>query len=322
MSDTHTIMALIPGRVDAVVAHALPELSRARVAKLVKKGHVRVQGEVVGKPSFKVEVGMTVDVVVPPPEPTHMVPQDLPLDIVFEDDDLVVVNKAPGMVVHPGAGHRDGTLVNALLFHVRTLSGIGGVERPGIVHRLDRGTSGLMVVAKNDLAHQGLSEQFATHEAHRRYLALCMGVPKESSGTIVSWLARHPKDRVRFASGPKGRGKRAVTHWWARESQRNLTLVECRLETGRTHQIRVHMTEHGLPLVNDPMYRRRDRKEPRWLQPHLLPERPMLHAWHLYLRHPRTGEALAFVAQPPEDFLGALEEAGIAMPEAPAEQEG
>ncbi|TNE90216.1 MAG: RluA family pseudouridine synthase [Deltaproteobacteria bacterium] len=303
------------GRLDAVVAELFPELSRSRAAALIKEGHVTVDGEAVLRPSHKLEAGSAVAVEVPPPAPDRAQPQDLPLTVVHEDADLVVVDKAPGMVVHPGAGHPDGTLVNALLFHVGGLSGIGGVERPGIVHRLDRGTSGLLVAAKHDQSHQALAEQFAEKTAGRRYLAIVWGVPSASHGRIESHLARHPVDRTRFASTERG-GKRAVTHWRLLSAGPHASLVECRLETGRTHQIRVHLAELGHALVNDPTYgkpRKCGQALRGWIAAH--PDRPLLHAWRLSLTHPTDGERKHFTALPPADFREALEAAQIPLPE-------
>ncbi len=252
-----------------------------------------------------------MELLVPPPEPAVAVPQDLPLKIVYEDDDLVVVDKAAGMVVHPGAGHPDGTLVNALLHHVDGLSGIGGVERPGIVHRLDRGTSGLLVVAKHDVAHQHLAAQFADHSAARSYLALCLASPPAKRGRRETLLARHPRDRVRFASTHDDRGKRAVTHWQVLGEGRGLALVGCELETGRTHQIRVHLTELGCPLLGDSLYKQRRLCTPAWLEDVLWQGRVLLHAWRLRLVHPRTAALQEFRAELPPDFTEALSRAGI-----------
>ncbi|HIE68855.1 MAG TPA: RluA family pseudouridine synthase, partial [Planctomycetes bacterium] len=244
------------GRLD-VVAAAVFELSRSRAATLIKQGAVSVAGVLHTRPSFQVELGALLRIELPPAEPDQALPEELPLSIVYEDDDLIVVDKASGMVVHPGPGHSGGTLVNALLFHIDTLSGIGGVLRPGIVHRLDKGTSGLMVVAKNDAAHQGLSEQFAAHSAGRRYLAICFGRARQDAGRAESYLARHPKDRVRIASTDGSYGKHAVTHWELLGQAELACLIECRLETGRTHQVRVHLTEMGCPLIGDSLYRRK-----------------------------------------------------------------
>lgn len=300
------------GRLDAVLAEAVPDLSRSRVAALVKDGAVRVAGVVVTRPSHKVAEGDSLVLVVPEPAPDRAIPQDLPVVIVYEDDDLVVVDKAPGMVVHPSPGHADGTLVNALLHHVDGLSGVGGVQRPGIVHRLDRGTSGLMVVAKHDRSHGHLAAQFADHSAGRVYLALCLGAPDGEGGTLRSDLARHPTDRLRWASTERG-GKPAITHWRRLARGRGLSLVACRLETGRTHQVRVHLTEQGWPLAGDPTYRRRSRTTPAWLAPLLPEDRPMLHAWRLGLTHPSDGRRLVLEAAPPPDFAAVAEAAGIRL---------
>ncbi|MCO4745057.1 MAG: RluA family pseudouridine synthase [Proteobacteria bacterium] len=307
------------GRVDALLADLFPELSRSRAAALIKDGRVRVDGEVVRRPSTKCISGAQILVEMPPLASAQAEPQDLPLDIVHEDADLIVVNKAPGMVVHPSAGHADGTLVNALLFHIKDLSGIGGVERPGIVHRIDRGTSGLLVVAKHDAAHQALAAQFAEKTAGRRYVALCYGVTKEDGGRIESTLARHPVDRKRFASSESG-GKRAVTHWRRLAHAPQLTMVECRLETGRTHQIRVHLAEMHHPLVNDDMYGNRRRVGGpllRWMDAN--PRRPLLHAWKLGLTHPTTGERLVCTAPLPQDFKDALVAANLPEEALPAD---
>ncbi len=311
--------ATASGRVDAVVAALFPELSRSRAAALVREGAVTVDGLVAPRPSLSVQAGAVVSVDVPPLRPAEAEPQDLPLRIAFEDRDLVVVDKEAGVVVHPSPGHPDHTLVNALLHHVGELSGIGGVERPGIVHRLDRGTSGLMVVAKHDVAHRALAAQFAEHSARRRYLALCCGAPRQERGRIASRLARHPRDRVRFAS-TDGQGKEAVTWWYRLVLGQGASLVGCVLETGRTHQIRVHLSESGWPIAGDGLYGRRKLLPPALAR--LLPaelDRPMLHAWQLGLTHPRTGERLLFTAPPPPDFLAAIAAVGVALPEPPGD---
>jgi 23S rRNA pseudouridine1911/1915/1917 synthase len=305
------------GRLDAVLAAALPELSRSRIADLIRQGHVTVDGDLPRRAAHKVRPGTLVRVDLPPPRPAEAVPQDLPLKVVYEDPDLIVVDKAAGMVVHPSLGHPDGTLVNALLHHVGDLSGIGGVERPGIVHRLDRGTSGLLVVAKHDHAHQALAAQFAAHTAGRTYLALCLGTPPDERGTCRSQLARHPTDRLRWASAA-GKGKHAVTHWAVRGRAGSLALIECRLETGRTHQVRVHLTELGLPLVHDPVYKRRGFRLPAAVRAlDLAADRPLLHAWRLRLVHPTSGEPCCFEAKPPGDFMECLAAVGIRLPEEP-----
>lgn len=297
------VLASKAGRLDSVLADAIDDLSRARIAGLIKDGQVSVEGLDSVRPSTKVDIGARIDIQVPPPEPDVAQPQDLPLEIVYQDADVVVVNKAVGMVVHPGAGHPDGTLVNALLFHVGDLSGIGGVLRPGIVHRLDRGTSGLLVAAKNDRAHQALAAQFADRTAGRTYLALVHGWPKADSGTIDRPIGRHRTQRVRFTSiDPSGEAKRAVTHYRvlgrAGQGRGKRALVECRLQTGRTHQIRVHLADEGHPLVGDALYL------PRKRQPAV--DRPMLHAWKLRFVHPTSGEPVEFEAKLPDDFGEAL----------------
>jgi len=301
-------------RLDVIVAGGVEELSRSRAATLIKDGFVRVDGTPVERRSTKVKAGATVDITIPDPRPDHALPQDLPLRIIYQDSDLAIIDKAAGMVVHPSAGHADGTLVNAILHHIGDLSGIGGVERPGIVHRLDKGTSGLIVVAKNDASHQALAAQFAAHTAGRRYLALCMGAPILGRGTIESHLARHPTKRRRFASTEDGSGKRAVTHWRVLRRAGTITLLACRLETGRSHQIRVHLTESGWPLVGDPIYRRRGRTLPATLRDLIDPARPMLHARNLRIEHPSTGEELTFEAEIPDDYAEALAAVGIARP--------
>ena len=295
-------------RLDVVVAEQA-ELSRSRAAALIREGRVHLDGEVVSRPSASVAPGQQVVVELPPLRAPVAQPQDLPLSIVYEDDDLAVIDKQEGMVVHPGAGHPDGTLVNALLHHLDGLSGIGGVERPGIVHRLDRGTSGLMVVAKHDAAHQALAAQFADKTAGRTYLALCLGAPEAEEGTVRSWLGRHRTDRLRWASQPEGVGKHAVTHWKVEARAGTVTLLRCWLETGRTHQVRVHLSEQGWPLAGDRVYRRKGRRPPARLAPWVDPEgqRPLLHAWELGLVHPTTGEAMRWRAAPPGDYVAALE---------------
>lgn len=311
-------VALSTGRLDRVLAEVVPDLSRSRLAELIRQGAVTVEGREERRPSAKVHEGARLQLQIPDPRPAEAQPQDLPLDVVYEDDALVVVHKAAGMVVHPAPGHPDGTLVNALLHHVQDLSEIGGVQRPGIVHRLDRGTSGLMVVAKTDAAHQGLSAQFAAHTAGRHYLALCMSPPSGERGTHMSQLARHPTDRFRWASTERG-GKHAVTHWAVRGRAESVALVECRLETGRTHQIRVHLTELGHPLVGDKTYRRRSIRPPDVLNVLLDPEveRPMLHAWRLHFDHPSDGEPRSFEVAPPEDFQAMMAAVRLVLPDGP-----
>lgn len=306
-----------PGRLDAVLAAALPDLSRARLAGLIRDGHVRVNGAPVVKPADKVRRGAVIDLELPPPEPSGAVPQDLPVRVVYEDADVVVVDKPAGMVVHPGAGHADGTLVNALLHQIGDLSGIGGVLRPGIVHRLDRGTSGLLVVAKHDAAHHVLADQFADRTAGRTYLALVFGGPPRDEGTIDAPIGRHRTHRVRFSSVNRdGPGKPAVTDWAVVGRGDGVTLVRCSLRTGRTHQIRVHLTDAGWPLVGDPLYRKRGTKLPDGLVGLVDPEadRPLLHAWKLRFTHPRSGEPIDLATPLPDDFVAALAAVGLVDP--------
>jgi 23S rRNA pseudouridine1911/1915/1917 synthase len=305
-----TVTADTAGRADAVIARALPDLSRTRVQALIRSGAVELNGAPLGDPSRKLSVGDTLHIVVPPPEPPEPLPEAIPLDIVFEDESVVVLNKPAGMVVHPAAGHAGGTLVNALLAHCgASLSGIGGVSRPGIVHRLDKDTSGVMVVAKGDAAHRALAEQFADHgrtgPLRRRYEALVWGKPEPASGTVDRPIGRHPTDRQRFAV--RGVGKRAMTHYVAQRNLGAVSRVRCELETGRTHQIRVHMAFLGHPLLGDPLYgagfatkASRLSGEARVALDDL--GRQALHAQHLTFAHPVSGEPMAFDAPLPEDM--------------------
>jgi 23S rRNA pseudouridine1911/1915/1917 synthase len=305
-----------PGRLDRVIAAVLEgDASRARIIAWIRAGAVRVEGAVVVRPSTKIRVGMSIRVEIPEPVAWTVGPEDIDLEVVYQDEDVAVVNKPAGMVVHPGPGHPCGTLVNALLHHLDGLSGVGGVLRPGIVHRLDKGTSGLLVVAKHDAAHQALAGQFADRTAGRNYLALCHGVPSQRRGTMRSKLRRHPTDRIRFASGEEGR--EAITDWMVVGKASGLSLVECKLRTGRTHQIRVHMLELGHPLVGDPTYRRRKQAVPAEVGP-IPPDRPMLHAWVLRFDHPTSGDPMRFSASLPEDMAGTLVRLGLACPGGPA----
>src|SRR5919112_823652 len=256
---TATIAADAAGqRLDRALAAAVPTLSRERLKALISSGAVAgPEGAPVRDPAAKAVPGGTYAVAVPEPKAAHNEAQDIALEIVFEDDHLLVVDKPAGMVVHPAAGNADGTMVNALLHHCAgRLSGIGGVARPGIVHRIDKDTSGLLVVAKTDVAHEGLAKQFARHSIDRRYLAIVAGVPNPMSGSVDAPLARSSANRKKMAVTGEGRGKRAVTHWKRLNLLREAALVECRLETGRTHQVRVHMASIGHPLVGDPVYGR------------------------------------------------------------------
>lgn len=281
-------------RLDHFLAVQLPHLSRSRLQTLIKEGHIRVEGSE-AKPGEKLRPGKLVAVHEPEAAPlTGTEPEDLPLDVLHEDDDLLVLNKAAGMVVHPAAGNPGGTLVNALLHHCTTLSGIGGEQRPGIVHRLDKETSGCLVVAKNDLAHQGLSKQFAGRTILKVYLALASGHFAKKSGVIEEEIARHPVHRKKMAVVERGRGRASTTDYQVLRELPAASLVQCTLHTGRTHQIRVHLKHLGHPLLGDELYGRRAGYA-----------RQMLHAWKLGFHHPRTGEWMEFQAAIPQDFIEA-----------------
>lgn len=287
-------------RLDRALATALPTLSRERLKALVSAGEVAVDGAQARDPSRKMKGGERVSVQVPAPRQAEASAQDIPLDILFEDDHLLVVDKPAGLVVHPAAGNLDGTLVNALLHHCAgRLSGIGGVARPGIVHRIDKDTSGLLVVAKTDRAHAGLAAQFAKHSIGRRYLAVVAGLPVPPAGRIEANLARSDANRQKIAVVPPPKGKHAITHYRVLEPLKAASLVECRLETGRTHQVRVHMAHLGHPLVGDPVYGQgRLADLCRTLGFH----RQALHATSLAFEHPITRAALAFESVAPPDI--------------------
>ena len=297
------------GRLDKVLAEA-SGLSRERVKTLIAQGAVTVGKTVAKSASAKVRGEENWRIALPPPQPLDTPAQDIPLDIVFEDDDLLVVNKPAGMVVHPAAGNLEGTLVNALLHHCRgKLSGINGVERPGIVHRIDKDTSGLLVVAKSDAAHEGLAKQFADHSITRRYLAICAGHPNPPSGTVSGRIGRSDKDRKKMTVLPdtSSRGKHAVTHFETVEHLEGASLIECRLETGRTHQVRVHCASIGHALLGDPVYGR----TPKALRPLLERldfRRQALHAARLGFKHPISGETLDFCAELPADMRELIDE--------------
>ena len=290
-------------RLDRALAATIPTLSRERLKALIRSGAlVAAEGAAVRDPAIKLKGGEHFELAVPEPEPAHNEPQDIPLDIVFEDPHLLVIDKPAGLVVHPAAGNRDRTLVNALLHHCGdSLSGIGGVARPGIVHRIDKDTSGLMVVAKTDVAHEGLAKQFAAHSIERRYLAIVSGVPKAAEGTVDAPLARSAADRKKIAVVESSRGKRAVTHWERLQVLNDAALVECRLETGRTHQVRVHMASIGHPLLGDPVYGR-GKSVHRDLLNQLDFKRQALHAAALGFTHPVTKHRLSFSSGMPPDM--------------------
>jgi 23S rRNA pseudouridine1911/1915/1917 synthase len=288
-------------RLDRALASAVPALSRERLKALIASGRVAGPAGTVRDPAAKAVEG-PYEVCVPEPTPAHNEAQDIPLAIVFEDEHLLVVDKPAGLVVHPAAGNPDGTLVNALLHHCRgRLSGIGGVARPGIVHRIDKDTSGLLVVAKTDVAHEGLAAQFARHSIDRRYLAIVAGVPNPPSGRIEGALARSSANRQKMAIVADGRGKHSVTRYRLVEALREAALVECRLETGRTHQVRVHMSSMGHPLLGDPAYGR-VRTAHRELLKRLNFHRQALHAAELGFFHPVSKENLSFKSAVPSDM--------------------
>ena len=284
-------------RLDAFLASSLDGLTRSQATRLIESGEVAVNGRAVSK-SYKLAGGEDIAVTLPEPEPVEAVPQDIPLDVVYEDADVIVVNKPSGMVVHPAPGHPDGTLVNALLYHCAgTLSGVGGALRPGIVHRIDRDTSGLIIAAKNDAAHQYLSAQLADHTLARTYECIVVGALREDRGTVDAPIARHPTDRKRMAVVAGGR--EAVTHWEVIARYPGYTHVRCRLETGRTHQIRVHMAYIGHPILGDTVYGAK--KE----VPGLTGQ--CLHAVGLRFLHPRTHEIVELSCPLPDEFTRMLQ---------------
>jgi 23S rRNA pseudouridine1911/1915/1917 synthase len=298
-------------RLDRALAAAVPTLSRERLKALIRSGAVHAGGGPVRDPAAKVRGDESLSVAVPEPAQAHNEPQDIPLKIVFEDEHLLVVDKPAGLVVHPAAGNFDGTLVNALLHHCAgQLSGIGGVARPGIVHRIDKDTSGLLVVAKTDVAHEGLAKQFAAHSIDRRYLAIVSRVPSASRGTIDAPLARSASNRKKIAIVEGKRGKRAVTHWKRLDVLRDAALVECRLETGRTHQVRVHMASIGHPLVGDPVYGRAGKILGKILK-ELGFHRQALHAAELGFTHPVTKRRLSFSCPMPPDMQELFNALGV-----------
>ena len=276
----------------------MPDITRSYLQKLLKDGSVQMNGKPV-KASTKTAVGAVIALTIPEPEEPEILPENIPLDILYEDSDVILINKPKNMVVHPAAGHYTGTLVNALMYHCRgDLSGINGVLRPGIVHRIDKDTTGVLIVCKNDRAHNALAEQLKEHSITRKYRAIVCGNLKEDEGTVDAPLGRHPQDRKKMAIVRSG-GKRAVTHYRVLERFGNDTYIECQLETGRTHQIRVHMASQGHPLLGDEIYGRA--KSPFKL------EGQTLHAMVLGFIHPTTGEYMEFEAPLPEYFEKLLE---------------
>jgi 23S rRNA pseudouridine1911/1915/1917 synthase len=295
-------------RLDRALATHLSEHSRSFLAKLIEDGKVMLGGAVASRPSVRVSAGQIASLDVPPPSLYSAESQDIPLAVLFEDDALIVVDKPAGLVVHPSAGHADRTLVNALLFHVDDLSGIGGELRPGIVHRLDKDTSGVMVIAKNDAAHRKLSAAWGTEAVRKEYIAIVYGTPQKSDGTIDAPIARDPRNRKRMAIVAGGR--RAVTDYAVIEELRHASVIRCRLHTGRTHQIRVHLKSIGHPIIGDPVY-----AGPQWRG---IPDKKLqkviasfgrqaLHAAVLVIPHPVTDAAMEFTASLPEDMVRLME---------------
>jgi 23S rRNA pseudouridine1911/1915/1917 synthase len=296
-------------RLDRALTMLFPEHSRSFLVRLIDEGHVEIDGVAAPKASQRVREGQTIGVTVPEPAPSAIVSQDIPLRVLYDDDDLVIIEKPAGLVVHPAAGHADRTLVNALLFHVRDLSGVGGELRPGIVHRLDKETSGVMVVAKHDDAHRKLTAAWGTERVTKEYLAVVYGTPQADRGTIDAPIGRDPKERKRMAVVEGGR--QAVTDYVVAERLHHTSLLRCRLRTGRTHQIRVHLKSLGHPIIGDPVY-----SGPQWrgipdkrLQK-LLSEFPRqaLHAFRLTLPHPRSGAAMTFESPLPDDMARLVSE--------------
>lgn len=300
-------------RLDKVLAALCPDLSRTRLKNLIEAGDVHVNGQVRQNASASVSCGDEIIVRIPPPIDATPVPEDIPLDIIFEDDDLLVLNKQAGLVVHPGAGNHTGTLVNALLYHCgQSLSGIGGVMRPGIVHRLDKETSGLMLVAKNDFAHRALAAQLADRSLSRNYMAFVWKVPQPPLGRVAIHIGRHPTNRLKMAAGVKG-GRDAATRYKTRARfGESAALVECALESGRTHQVRVHMAHIGHPLIGDPLYGAQTNAAQALVRKAGISDdaadvilqfpRQALHAWSIAFIHPRSLEEMHFESDLPEDL--------------------
>jgi len=307
-------------RLDVLVASFLAGHTRTFVAKLIIDGHIRVDGRP-KKPGYRVKSGERVSGFIPPPAPVEFKPEPIPLDILFEDAHIIVVNKQPGLVVHPAPGHFSGTMVNGLLYHCPDLGGIGGELRPGIVHRLDKDTSGTLVVAKNDAAHIHLSRQFKSRQVQKAYLALVYGKVKPSTGSVKLPIGRHPADRKRMST-VSHRGRSAQTDWAVKEEFAGSTLLELNLKTGRTHQIRVHCNAIHHPIVGDKVYRPRRLEKTiaaghpqsaEILQALKSVKRQMLHARRLSFRHPHTGQAVSFESPLPEDMaqlIGKLRQIG------------
>jgi len=287
-------------RLDRYLSQHLPDLSRSRIQQLIEQGNVQVNSKVCTSKKVTVKPGDRISIEIPDAQPLDLQPENIPLDILYEDDSLLILNKPAGLVVHPAPGHPEGTLVNALLAHCPNLPGIGGVQRPGIVHRLDKDTTGAIAIAKTDQAQQHLQAQLKAKTARREYLGVVYGVPASDTGTIDLAIGRHPVDRKKMAVVPIERGRSAVTHWQVQERLGNYTLMHFQLETGRTHQIRVHSAHIGYPIVGDPVY-----SSGRSVGVNLPGQ--ALHAWRLRLQHPVTEEEFEVTAPPPAAFVKLLE---------------
>lgn len=302
-SDNSIIRGTLPsGRLDQALSEALPDISRQRLKALILRGAVRIGGSIATDPSDRKSEGKEFHIDIPPPVSADAIAQHIPLNVVYEDADLIVIDKQAGLVVHPAPGHPDGTLVNALLHHCRgQLSGIGGVERPGIVHRIDRDTSGLILAAKNDRAHEGLARQFKAHDIERRYIALVHGNPVPPAGTVRTHIGRSSRDRRKMDPCDENRGKLAITHYHVIRNAVGASEVHCRLETGRTHQVRVHMAHLGHPLIGDPLYEGRQRHGRTVISSGRF-ARQALHAAELGFIHPSSGEKMLFESEIPADM--------------------
>ncbi|BAZ78896.1 RluA family pseudouridine synthase [Sphaerospermopsis kisseleviana CS-549] len=288
-------------RLDRYLSSAIPDLSRSRVQQLIEQGHVQVNDQVCTSKKINLKLGDRICLEIPAVQPLELVAEDIPLDILYEDEQLLILNKPAGLVVHPAPGHADGTLVNALLAHCPNLPGIGGVQRPGIVHRLDKDTTGAIAIAKTDIAYQHLQAQLQAKTARREYLGVVYGAPKTESGTVDLPIGRHPQDRKKMAIVPIEEGGRsAITHWQVKERLGNYTLIHFQLETGRTHQIRVHSAKIGHPVVGDPVY-----GSGRSIGVNLPGQ--ALHAWRLKLQHPISGDWIEVTAPLPQTFTKLLE---------------
>ena len=284
-------------RLDVYLSSQLTELTRARIQALLKGGNILVNGNIT-KPKTSIHLGDEITIEIPEPEPDHAQPEDIPLEVLYEDEDIIVLNKVSGLVVHPAAGNRTGTLVNALLHHCKgQLAGIGGVERPGIVHRLDKDTSGCIICAKNDPAHQSLVTQFAERTTKKQYLCIVQGTPNKPQDTVFTHIGRHPVNRLKMAVCEPGTGKSAITDYTVLGTlpETDTSLILCDLHTGRTHQIRVHMVHIGTPILADPIYSKPARQK-------VQTGRLMLHAYQLTITHPRTGKSMRFRAPLPAEY--------------------